>query len=335
MSSFALKLLALASMIIDHGSHVLWNCGCMENYNLYLLLRGIGRLAMPIYAFLLVKGIKHTKDSRAYLERLMLYALLSQIPFTLCFAGQNYGASLQGALSLQFAYGWEALLLLLPLAVHVCYHGPGLSLLLQACFLLLPGIRLSIGSLALLDGEMNIFYTLAGALALLVCAERARSISRPERGRLWFTAVAAILPFLLIIQPHADYALKGILLVVLLYVCEERQWAQTLAVLLWSVLEYIYDVSLFTAAVFALLAAVEFLLLKNKGRRWLVAGVLIWAAVCCRLTIYGLFILPVSAALAALPMLYYSGKPGIKIKTAFYAAYPVHLSILFIISTFL
>ena len=56
MSTFALKIIALSSMIIDHSTHVLWMSGVLRDYGLYLLLRGIGRLAFPIYAFLLVKG---------------------------------------------------------------------------------------------------------------------------------------------------------------------------------------------------------------------------------------------------------------------------------------
>ena len=79
MSTFALKLLALVTMIIDHTGDVL--------LPQYRWLRYIGRLSFPIYAFLIVEGYVHTKDVRKYLSRLALFALISEVPFDLAFRG--------------------------------------------------------------------------------------------------------------------------------------------------------------------------------------------------------------------------------------------------------
>ena len=43
----------------------------------------IGRLAFPIFAFQISQGYIHTKNLNKYVSRLALFALISQVPFTL------------------------------------------------------------------------------------------------------------------------------------------------------------------------------------------------------------------------------------------------------------
>lgn len=87
MTSAVLKYIAVIAMLIDHiGAFVLEN-KYGTNSTLYILSRSIGRIAFPIFAFLLVEGFKKTKNRKKYFINLLIFALLSEIPFDLANKG--------------------------------------------------------------------------------------------------------------------------------------------------------------------------------------------------------------------------------------------------------
>ena len=76
LTSASLQLIAIITMIIDHVG--LFLCGND------LGMRLVGRLAMPLFCFMLAEGFLHTKGKRwKYFGRLAIFALISQLPFDL------------------------------------------------------------------------------------------------------------------------------------------------------------------------------------------------------------------------------------------------------------
>jgi len=91
MSVFVLKIIACVTMLIDHfGAAIMMPAlGDPWDVDTYWLLRGIGRIAFPIFAYLIAQGCVHTKNIGKYLLRLGLLAIISEPFFSIAFRGGN------------------------------------------------------------------------------------------------------------------------------------------------------------------------------------------------------------------------------------------------------
>lgn len=90
ISSAGLHILAMGLMLCDHLWATLFPA---EEW-----LTCIGRAAFPIFAFMIVEGYSHTHNLRRYLLRILMWAVLAEIPFDLMYSGSIFYPYHQNAL---------------------------------------------------------------------------------------------------------------------------------------------------------------------------------------------------------------------------------------------
>lgn len=80
LTSFGLHLLAMGLMLCDHI--------CLALMPDRVWMTCVGRLAFPIFAFLVAEGFVRTRSRARYARRLLIFALVSEVPFDLLAAGR-------------------------------------------------------------------------------------------------------------------------------------------------------------------------------------------------------------------------------------------------------
>lgn len=76
ISSNFLKIIAIIIMIIDHIASYFYYA---FDTDVYYIFRTIGRMAMPIFAYLIVQGFFYTKNLKKYILRIFIFATITQI----------------------------------------------------------------------------------------------------------------------------------------------------------------------------------------------------------------------------------------------------------------
>ena len=106
ITSNVLKSIALLSMLLDHIGYYL---APYIGEEVTLILRGIGRIAMPIYTYLIVQGFFYTSNFKKYIIRLGIFALITQVMisavafFDFKYIG-NYYVGAVGIINVLFTY---------------------------------------------------------------------------------------------------------------------------------------------------------------------------------------------------------------------------------------
>ena len=132
LSSFVLKIIACLLMTLDHIA-LLFIPGEKDTYTLYYILRAIGKMSFPIFAFLATEGAYKTKNIYKYLFRLGIFSLVmdgfaflfggiySIAPIHNPMIGNAFSDMFLGVLTVWLLKrkDWYSLLAILPIAVAV------------------------------------------------------------------------------------------------------------------------------------------------------------------------------------------------------------------------
>lgn len=79
LSKYSLQLIAIICMVLDHTARV-W---VPYDSVLGVIMHTFGKVTGPIMFFFIAEGYQHTKNIKKYLVRLGIFALISQVPFSL------------------------------------------------------------------------------------------------------------------------------------------------------------------------------------------------------------------------------------------------------------
>jgi hypothetical protein len=117
-----LRIIAIVTMVVDHIGVIL--------YPDIILLHIIGRLAFPLFAYLIVLGVDSTRQPRKYMATLLSFAILSQIPYFLAFDIQPFErlnilfSLFLSAMTIHF-YNKKSILAFIPLILSIVFMTEG------------------------------------------------------------------------------------------------------------------------------------------------------------------------------------------------------------------
>ncbi len=249
LTSNILRILATIFMLSDH----LWASVVPGNQ----WMTDLGRLTFPIYAFMIAEGYVHTSNVKKYLQRMLIFAVISEIPFNLFYSSEWFDPFHQNVL---FTFVW------------------GLLAIMQ------------------IDKAEKIL----------------KSIKNSDNKKADIKAIAiSVLLFLLICLgakfTFVDYGILGFFTVVMFYVCRDFPFAWAVQLIAMVFLNWIW----FKGLVYPIEIFGKAMEIPNQA--------------------YAVF--------ALIPIWLYGGKKGKSLgkiaQYGFYAFYPVHMLILYIIAYFM
>ena len=317
-----LKLIAIITMLIDHTAATILDRTLMARgmgslnsnaqavmdfmsdnaliYGIDIIMRLIGRIAFPIFCFLLVEGFVHTHNKWKYALRLGLFALISEIPFDLAFSNRFFYFNYQNVfftlfIGLLVLMGFELIREKLSEKKWLPVLAIGGSIALGYAVTysinrIIQMINMYLGAAQTgmaINFSKTTFYIMAVAfciLALFIYGIMIRKASLPKASIRYANFLVLFAGMFLAQVLKTDYSAFGILTIAVVYG------------------------------------------LRKSSFKAVLGG-------CITLTIMNLS--EITAFFALIPAALYNGKRGLNLKYVFYIFYPAHLLILHLICYFM
>lgn len=228
-------------MLLDHAAEVLQLTGLGgEGDDLLLMFHRIGRIAFPICSYLLVNGWRYTKNKTNYMSRIIFFAALSQIPYTIALYpgnGSRRGESGQIICSFSVTY-FLIWFLLFAIVYWYLFRKADRLFLMLTVSLMISHFSLKIDGIWIAEGKLNVFYTYAAGMLVMYYLERLAD------GSIQVFSFPGMLSFFcliwgsLAVLGSSDYGMAGRILILSLYFCRDSRFLQMLAILIWEILFY-------------------------------------------------------------------------------------------------
>ncbi len=307
-----LKLIAIITMLIDHtAATILDRIMALRGINsLYgdhmttiqyanLTMRLIGRIAFPIFCFLLVEGFIHTRSKWKYTLRLAIFALISEIPFDLAFQGKVFDMRSQNV--------FFTLTIGMLVMMGFWFVKEKLA---DKKWLMLPAIGGIIAVSAVASYALKRRVNNLSAYMAIHGMGNAESLYRTlDTIVLCIIGVVAILVYLLTRRKSVEKA--------------NVRFTDLLILLVGIVLATLLSTDYYAFGILTI--AVVYGLRKRH--------IIAVSRACITLSIMSL--IEITAFLALIPVALYNGQRGLKLRYVFYIFYPAHLLILYLICCFM
>ena len=275
ITASGMKLIALTAMFLDHFAVVYlsdfmlkgdWTQLSVRSDYLsshegsmlaiaYSVLRLVGRISFPIYAYLIAEGLSYTSNRMKYSLRLFIFALLSEIPFDIAFHKQWFDFGSQNVF-------WTLFIGLLVICVIDYFEQDKKTehyILLRECILLLVT-----ASGAILAKAFHTDYGMKGVIAI-VLIYLIKMGSRKRACAYALSAFAAEIFYRFLSNQRSDEIWISLCLVLLIFIACNIPFVNVSAVLCAC----LFIASLNFSGIYSILAVVPvFFYNSRKGRGW-------------------------------------------------------------------
>lgn len=238
MTGSLLKLIAMVFMLIDHTSANFTSAGVnIFDPQILRFMRGMGRLSLPIFAFFIVEGYLKTKNIKKYIDRIHIFALLSQIPFMLAFFYREIdfiNFSSKFIVNYDFSF--------IPITIFMIYvYWNYISnkkidegiIIIASSYILLP---ISISQKLTIVNNLNIFYEFGFTLILLFLIDKI--ISNDYKPMFVKVIILTLMIFAIFaIQKYANYRIDAIILCIFIYLSRSKL-SKSLTIAIWGFYMY-------------------------------------------------------------------------------------------------